>query len=89
LNVLAEIVPRELPSVVEGWQRFHYDGDPRPQSFDEIQRATPHDLAVLGERVAAAPVCISLSGDLRAIDRMQLARLGAVEVVARTQLFTE
>jgi predicted Zn-dependent peptidase/predicted Ser/Thr protein kinase len=81
------IAPRELPAAVKSWLRFEYDRDPRPQGFDEIVRATPHDLAALVNHVATAPLYISLSGDLRAIDRTKLARLGSVEVVERTALF--
>jgi hypothetical protein len=71
---------------VSAWLRAGFTGDPRQQDFDDIQRASPDELARTITDLGAAPVYISIFGDLSAVDRGVLAALGTVEIVQPSAL---
>jgi hypothetical protein len=80
------ITDRDLPGRVSAWLRAGFTGDPRQQDFDDIQRASPDELARTITDLGAAPVYISIFGDLSAVDRGVLAALGTVEIVQPSAL---
>ncbi|MDQ3336569.1 MAG: protein kinase [Myxococcota bacterium] len=82
------IVPRDLAVTIAHWRVRDQITDPRGQMFEHTLRTGEKEVAKLVEGLASAPTYVTISGDVSAIDRARLQKLGTVEQVAPAALFT-
>jgi hypothetical protein len=70
---------RALMSHLAMWHRLGYQGDPREAAYKSVQRTRAPQLTKFASDIARAPTYIGISGDISAIDRPKLAKLGTIE----------
>ena len=86
----AKIGFRDVIGAVRSWERLGIDGDPREQSYNELQRMEFQDLADFQRfHVANKPKLFSVVGDLSIIDVDALARFGEVSEIQINDIFIE
>jgi predicted Zn-dependent peptidase len=81
---------REVIGAVRSWERQGYEGDPRRERFQELQRASLDDMVQFQqEHVKDRAKIISVVGDLSIIDTEELAQFGTVQEVQVEDLFVD
>jgi hypothetical protein len=86
----AKIGFRDVIGAVRSWERLGIDGDPREQSYNELQRLEFQDLADFQRfHVANKPKLFSVVGDLSIIDVDGLTRFGEVNEIQINDIFIE
>ena len=81
---------REVIGAVRGWEKLGFKGDPRAESYAQLQTLQFSDLlAFQREHVKNRPKLISIVGDLSIIDKTELERFGSVKEVAIDDLFVD
>ena len=86
----AKIGFRDVIGAVRSWERLGIDGDPREQSYKELQSLEFVDLAKFQEsHVANKPKLFSVVGDLSIIDVEALERFGEVTQIQINDIFIE
>jgi predicted Zn-dependent peptidase len=86
----AKIGFRDVIGAVRSWERLGIDGDPREQSYNELQSLEFQDLADFQKfHVANKPKLFSVVGDLSIIDVDALARFGEVNEIQINDIFIE
>jgi predicted Zn-dependent peptidase len=86
----AKIGFRDVIGAVRSWERLGIDGDPREQSYKELQSLEFVDLAKFQEsHVANKPKLFSVVGDLSIIDVEALEQFGEVTEIQIDDIFIE
>jgi len=86
----AKIGFRDVIGAVRSWERLGIDGDPREQSYNELQSLEFQDLADFQRfHVANKPKLFSVVGDLSIIDVDGLTRFGEVNEIQINDIFIE
>ncbi|MFK7865116.1 MAG: M16 family metallopeptidase [Pseudohongiellaceae bacterium] len=81
---------REVIGAVRGWERLGLEGDPRQQTYAQLQSAQFEDLVRFQQtNVKNREKLISIVGDLSIIDVEELEQFGTVKQVQVEDLFVE
>lgn len=81
---------REVIGAVRGWERLGLEGDPRQQSYTQLQSAQFQDLINFQQaNVKDREKLISIVGDLSIIDLEELEQFGTVKQVQVSDLFVD
>lgn len=81
---------REVIGAVRGWELLGLQGDPRRESFQQLQTLETTDLVNFQQQhVKDRPKLISIVGDVSIIDADELARFGQVEQIQVADLFVD
>ena len=81
---------REVIGAVRGWELLELEGDPRRQTYAELQAAEFSDLLEFQRtNVKDRAKLISIVGDLSIIDVEELAQFGTVKQIQVDDLFVD
>ena len=79
--------PRRIVPLADAWEQFGEKTDPRPRYWAETLAMTPERLRAFWLRAVQRPLRVAVTGDLQALDRGRLAKLGKLRVMKAEELF--
>ena len=79
---------RSIGWSVERWRLRGWKDDPRPLLVEQLEAAGAEDLQGLMRSLAAAPMTLTIVGDLQGLDREALRALGELQELELSQLTT-